>query len=748
MAVFTGKNSWTDRDAIGQYYGDDTSGNDVVNLRDGDDYADAGAGNDLADGGYGDDDIVGGAGRDTLRGGFGDDDLEGQAGSDTVVGGYGDDRLYGDGYTSSGADGADLLLGGEGDDTLDGGAGGDTMDGGNGDDRFVLGLMSQMTGDRINGGAGIDLLEISYKSALGPIIFNARDHLTTYAAPGSFQVQNVERYEIRGTDFNDRLSGWEMKDELQGGLGSDSLDGRGGDDDLYGGHGNDTLQGGNGNDYLYGDLVGYIDWDEGDDYWYPKGNDVIFGGRGDDLMAGGDLNDRLYGGDGNDHQKGDEGNDIVEGAQSRDTLAGGSGSDTVRGGAGADELYSGDYLDSDDGLELDNLEGGAGGDVIWAGIGDRAIGGDGAGVVDTIHMTFGYVWNSNIGVTYNLAAQGQAVTRLANGTVVDGFEVLAFSGGDGIDRVTGAGRNDSLDGGGGNDVLSGGGGNDVLDGQLGADTLWGGAGNDTFDDGDSDDSPATDHAYGGAGNDVFNDGNGADRMFGEAGQDTFHLGSFYRAEDYLSDRVDGGAGYDWLDYNDADLSVYIDLANQTANAGAARNDRIFNVEDITGSGHDDYLLGNGAANTLRGGGQDDVLNGRGGNDILDGDSGADRLTGGLGQDIFILERDDGFLSQNPYWPHDTITDFRRGTDKLAVLESEFDVDSFSFKLVNQASHVTNTAGPIFVFETDAHRLWFDEDGRGRDTDGDGLIDQNIDAILLATLDAVGSLSKDNFAFFD
>ncbi|MCZ0962850.1 calcium-binding protein [Paracoccus benzoatiresistens] len=748
MAVFTGKNSWSDRDAIGQYYGNNTTGNDIINLLDGDDYANAGTGNDVVDGGYGNDSLEGDAGQDTMRGGFGDDYLEGQAGADTLYGGYGDDRLYGDGYYSSGADLGDALYGGEGNDSLYGGSGGDILDGGNGDDTFIVGSFSEMSGDRINGGAGIDLLEASYKLATSRIVFNAKDYLTSYTAPGNIIIQNVERYEIRGSDFNDQLSGGEMKDELQGGLGSDLLNGRGGEDSLFGGHGNDTLQGGNGNDSLYGDLVGYIDWDEGDYYWNPRGNDVIHGGLGDDAIAGGALNDRLFGEDGHDSAKGETGNDFLDGARGRDTLEGGAGSDTILGGAEADELYSDAFLDFDNTLEWDNLEGGAGSDIIWAGIGDRAIGGDFAGTVDTIRMTFAYVWNSNIGVTYNLATQGQTLTTLANGTKVDGFEVLEFYGGDGVDRVTAGSLNDILSGGGGGDVLVGGAGNDALDGQGGVDILRGGAGDDTFNDSDDTDLRMSDTAYGEAGNDVFNDGYGADKLYGNEGQDVFHLGSYFREEDYLGDTVDGGLGYDQLDYTDADLSVYIDLVSQAANAGAARNDRIFNIEDITGSGHDDYLLGNATANTLRGGGQDDVLNGRGGNDVLEGGAGADNMTGGLGQDHFVLEQDDGFLSHDPYWPHDVITDFQKGVDKLAVLESEFDVDSFNFRLLNQMSHVAATNGPTFVFETDAHRLWFDEDGRGQDTDGDGLIDTNIDAVLIGTLNSINGLTKNDFAFFD
>jgi Ca2+-binding RTX toxin-like protein len=352
-------------------------------------------------------------------------------------------------------------------------------------------------------------------------------------------------------------------------------------------------------------------------------------------------------------------------------------------------------------------------------------------------------------VNYNLSTRGQLLTTLANGTQVQGFERLEFFGGAGADTVTGAALQDSLNGGLGNDVLNGLGGHDDLEGGEGADKLFGGAGNDEFWDYDSRGMGRSDTASGGIGNDVFRDGYGADVMNGDAGADVFYLGAWPRNEDYLADTVNGGAGWDAVSYDGAGASVHVDLLNQATNAGVARGDRFTGVEELIGSSHDDSLFGDNNDNRLYGGQEDDVLMGRGGNDMLVGGSGADELWGNAGADTFVLEHDDSYLGYDRIWPHDTIKDFDKAADKLRVVENDFGVDATNFRLLNQLTNtVAGVSGPTFVFETDASRLWFDADGRGRDTDGDGQIDTNVDAVLVVTLSGVTSLGAGNFSFSD
>jgi RTX calcium-binding nonapeptide repeat (4 copies) len=116
-----------------------TSGDDLLQGREGRDIIVGDDGNDI---------IYGGAGRDALFGGNGADRLDGGTGRDALFGGSGDDSLDGGNGRDSlhGGDGADTLIGGYGSDMLNGGAGVDTLTGGYGWDCFVF------DGPRFNGG--------------------------------------------------------------------------------------------------------------------------------------------------------------------------------------------------------------------------------------------------------------------------------------------------------------------------------------------------------------------------------------------------------------------------------------------------------------------------------------------------------------------------------------------------------------------------------------------------------------------
>jgi Ca2+-binding RTX toxin-like protein len=85
---------------------------------------------------------------------------------------------------------------------------------------------------------------------------------------------------INGSDFADRLAGFNGNDTINGNKGNDWLEGWAGADSLNGGDGNDTLNGGDGNDTLKGD----------------NGNDTLIGGSGNDVFWGGAGNDTFNGG--------------------------------------------------------------------------------------------------------------------------------------------------------------------------------------------------------------------------------------------------------------------------------------------------------------------------------------------------------------------------------------------------------------------------------------------------------------------
>ncbi|WP_262298728.1 M10 family metallopeptidase C-terminal domain-containing protein [Microvirga sesbaniae] len=134
-------------------------------------------------------------------------------------------------------------------------------------------------------------------------------------------------------------------------------------------------------------------------------------------------------------------------------------------------------------------------------------------------------------------------------------------------------------------------GNDFYDGVLGfaiGGTIKLGAGNDT--------------AYGGNGSDIFSGGGG---------------------DDYL----DGGDGNDTADYSDATGSISVDLSRTISQliGGGQNHDTLVNIENVTGSGSNDTLVGGTGSNILRGGGGDDTLDGGLGDDRLEGGTGTDTV---------------------------------------------------------------------------------------------------------------------------
>jgi Ca2+-binding RTX toxin-like protein len=95
--------------------------------------------------------------------------------------------------------------------------------------------------------------------------------------------------------------------------------------------------------------------------------------------------------------------------------------------------------------------------------------------------------------------------------------------------------------------------------------------------------------FGGGGNDILIGGAGGDQLFGDAGSDT-------------------------ASYATAPGGVTASLANPSINTGDAAGDTYFQLENLTGSGFDDTLIGNAGANTLTGRAGNDTLVGGAGND--------------------------------------------------------------------------------------------------------------------------------------
>jgi Ca2+-binding RTX toxin-like protein len=128
--------------------------------------------------------------------------------------------------------------------------------------------------------------------------------------------------------------------------------------------------------------------------------------------------------------------------------------------------------------------------------------------------------------------------------------------------------------------------------------------------------------------------NGSDTIFGYGGNDSiFGLGG----NDEIkggggADTLNGGSGTDTANYSDSSVGVVVSLESGTGTGGTAQGDTLISIENLTGSAHEDFLIGNAGNNVLTGLEDDDILKGGGGNDTLYGDSGNDMLKGGGGAD--------------------------------------------------------------------------------------------------------------------
>ncbi|MEM7489558.1 MAG: Hint domain-containing protein, partial [Pseudomonadota bacterium] len=222
----------------------------------------------------------------------------------------------------------------------------------------------------------------------------------------------------------------------------------------------------------------------------------------------------------------------------------------------------------------------------------------------------------------------------------------------GADVVQGSYHGDTLQTGAGDDTVAAGGGDDRVElgdgdddfgsynGEHGDDTVYGGAGHDAINTGDGNDL-----IHGGDGNDYLVGGSDDDIVYGEGGDDIIQLN-----DDHETDVVDGGTGWDSLEFNhyqSVDEGVVVSFAADGAGTygwrETAANGSFSSIEGVIASGRHDTvdasatgtgvaLDGRGGDDSLVGGRGDDTLIGQTGNDTLIGNAGADYAAAGAGDD--------------------------------------------------------------------------------------------------------------------
>lgn len=373
---------------------------------------------------------------------------------------------------------------------------------------------------------------------------------------------------------------------------------------------------------------------------------------------------------------GSTGSDALDALATAATLSGLAGDDLLLGSAHADQLL-----------------GGTGNDTLQGGGGDDSL--DGGADADTASYA-----HAEAGVLVDLQAQGQGQNTQGAGT-----DTLLN-----IEHLQGSGFNDTLGGDTGRNMLQGGAGHDALFGGTGNDTLLGEAGDDSLYGGEG-----ADVMQGGTGHDAYVIDDAGDVVIETANQgiDTAYigldaqtlpdhvehgiltvqgfsrgltgngLGNILVASFGFGNRLDGGAGDDWLigqgfsqdtllggEGNDtldgragtgdalqggAGNDTYLvrvdgDTVTEAANGGfdivfAFANaweapEHVEVVYAVTtgllgGSGMADILVARPGGGILRGNGGDDALWGREGDDSLDGGGGHDTLRGGAGNDTLV-----------------------------------------------------------------------------------------------------------------
>jgi Ca2+-binding RTX toxin-like protein len=523
---------------------------------------------------------------ENAEGGQGNDTLIGNGAANTLTGGFGNDTL-------NGGDGDDILTGGVGNDTFIGGAGADTIYGNSGSDAGEDGDKVDYSASKA--GVSIQLIRYGFGSASG----------------GDAQGDKLDGInQLVGSAFNDVLRGDAGDDVtavvLSGGGGDDLIQGAsnvGGTNILDGGTngaGGDTVD----FSWAFGpvtialsnvkDQLVLVGGGNGNGTQIKNFENIIGGGSAD-VFTGNDAANVIDGGDGVDTLDGGAGIDTVSfasvsaavqytlalagqasGATStagNDTIKNfeniiGSGfDDTLGGNAGVNNIQGGAGKDTLSGFEgADTLLGGAGNDFFEAGgvPGAGADTLDGGADVDTVSYDL-----ESVGLTVTLGKDGVSATVSAGaGSNAAGDKLI------GVENVIGGSKADKITG---NNLAN------ELSGRAGNDTLDGGVGDDILNGGDDDD--------------LLTGGGGADQLNGQNGRDT---ASYALSTAGVSVNLDTGAG----------------------KGGDAEGDTYSDVENVTGSGKDDLIVGDDSnENWLDGGAGNDTISYAGSGNAIELDLG-------------------------------------------------------------------------------------------------------------------------------
>jgi Ca2+-binding RTX toxin-like protein len=616
--------------------------------------------------------------------------------------------------TIGGMGGNDTINGLAGSDYLDGGSGNDVLNGGDDDDILIGGLGN----DTLNGGNGWDVADYAGAGAAVTVSLAAG---TASGGAGSDTLSGIE--EIRGSTYNDTLTGDAADNILRGGGGIDTLNGGDGADSLYAGA---PGQSGGAPDIVKAQgtanssigtavsLAGGYDLlartDVANSTTIPHATVVAttHGGveyyavtvqAGDTVAfdidnASFDSTLRLFDAGGTELSNNDDGgadNTGTDSALSYTFATAGtyyiqvgrwianSGGTFTSGAPSSGGTYTlhvsvpsapvapiilvGSILNGDAGADL--LFGGSGADTLDGGSGaDRLTGGAGDD-----H----YVVDTQSDLIFENSGEGHdSVTASVGFYLYDNVEDLTLATGAGDIYGVGNALANVIVGNAGQNLLIGGGGNDTISGGAENDSLFGESGDDILN-GDA----GIDYLVGGSGNDTLDGGADADALYGEDGNDTLIGGT-----GFVTDILVGGAGndilrgdsglgdYDLMDGGSGDDTYWVDTGDDlTFEASNGGIDTVHADVRVTNGGV--YLYANvenlvlegttafGVGNEL-----DNVLTGNASANYLLGGAGADTLNGKGGNDVLFGEGGADIFVFDVGTGGDVIGDFQSGLDRI------------------------------------------------------------------------------------
>ena len=361
---------------------------------------------------------------------------------------------------------------------------------------------------------------------------------------------------------------------------------------------------------------------------------------------------------------------IFNGGAGKDILITAGGSQILNGNDGDDMFVTVERQSSEGSSGTDVFNGGNGNDTLNL---DSAQGGKISQYTVNLANGTGSIIAGTIGVPtlYNSSFTLSSIENV--------------NGSDAKDSITGNDSANNLSGGSGDDTLVGAGGNDSLSGGDGADNIDGGSGYDLLDFSTGDFSSnsgvnvsllAGNAVRGGVTDTIAN----IEAVIGTDSNDTLTGGNV--ANDALevfqgrngNDAINGGSGFDRVDYTQTSFAVTVSLTTGFASDGYGTTDTLSNIEGVRGSNFNDTLTGNAS------------------NNLLEGWFGNDTLTGGAGLDTAQFAGNKAGYDVDKSVPGQyTVTDINLGdgndgVDTLFGIEKLQFVDGFTNLGAKPAGH--------------------------------------------------------------